>query len=140
MVVNVLELGNFSKLLTPPMGDLIFNPGGKHGLFVVQRLEDIMGPPGLTAILLIVAVAFLTILLPRPSRSSERLSNPIGFISKRVSFEITNHKKDEEEPDLRAEAEDIISRTCEEEDEDLPSTVLEEFKDPEPCTGDRPRR
>ena len=33
---------------------------GKHGLFVVQNLENIMGPPGLTAILFFVAVAFLT--------------------------------------------------------------------------------
>ena len=44
MVVMFWSSVTFSKLLTPLMGDLIFNPGGKHGLFVVQRLEDIMGP------------------------------------------------------------------------------------------------
>lgn len=128
----VLELGNFSKLLTPLMGDLIFNPGGKHGLFVVQRLEDIMGPPGLTAILLIVAVAFLTYLTTETITVIRKALNPIGFISKRVSFEITNHKKDEEEP-VTDEAEDNQAEPVEEEDEDMPSTVLEEFKDPEPA-------
>ena len=132
MVVMFWSSVTFSKLLTPLMGDLIFNPGGKHGLFVVQRLEDIMGPPGLTAILLIVAVAFLTYLTTETITVIRKALNPIGFISKRVSFEITNHKKDEEEP-VTDEAEDNQAEPVEEEDEDLPSTVLEEFKDPEPA-------
>ena len=132
MVVMFWSSVTFSKLLTPLMGDLIFNPGGKHGLFVVQRLEDIMGPPGLTAILLIVAVAFLTYLTTETITVIRKALNPIGFISKRVSFEITNHKKDEEEP-VTDEAEDNQAEPVEEEDEDMPSTVLEEFKDPEPA-------
>ena len=52
----------FAKFLTPLMGDQIYNPGGNHGLFCVQKLENLVGPPGLTAILFIVAVAFLTYL------------------------------------------------------------------------------
>ena len=91
MVVMFWSSVTFSKLLTPLMGDLIFNPGGKHGLFVVQRLEDIMGPPGLTAILLIVAVAFLTYLTTETITFIRKALNPIGYISNKVKFEITNH-------------------------------------------------
>ena len=33
----------FAKFLTPIMGDQVFNPGGDHGLFCCQFLENIIG-------------------------------------------------------------------------------------------------
>lgn len=52
MIVVMLWMSvTFAKFIAPIMPSLTFNPGGKHGLFVVQNLENIMGPPGLTAIL-----------------------------------------------------------------------------------------
>ena len=91
MVVMVWTSITFAKFLTPLLGDMIFNPGGKHGLFVVQNLENIIGPPGLTAILLFTAIAFLTYLTTETINVVRKALNPIGYISSKVKFEITNH-------------------------------------------------
>ena len=93
MIVMIWSSVTFAKFLTPIMGGLIFNPGGKHGLFVVQNLENIVGPPGLTAILLFVAIAFLTYLTSETITIIRKALNPIGYISNKVKFEITNHDK-----------------------------------------------
>ena len=91
MIVMIWSSVTFAKFLTPIMGGLIFNPGGKHGLFVVQNLENVVGPPGLTAILLFVAIAFLTYLTSETITIIRKALNPIGYISNMVKFEITNH-------------------------------------------------
>lgn len=91
MIVMIWSSVTFAKFLTPIMGGLIFNPGGKHGLFVVQTLENVVGPPGLTAILLFVAIAFLTYLTSETITIIRKALNPIGYISNKVKFEITNH-------------------------------------------------
>ena len=91
MIVMIWSSVTFAKFLTPIMGELIFNPGGKHGLFVVQNLENVVGPPGLTAILLFVAIAFLTYLTSETITIIRKALNPIGYISNKVKFEITNH-------------------------------------------------
>ena len=70
MVVMIWSSVTFAKFLTPIFGSLIFNPGGKHGMFVVQTLENVIGPPGLTAILLFVAIAFLTYITKTEDRKS----------------------------------------------------------------------
>ena len=94
MIVIILWMSvTFAKFIAPIMPSLIFNPGGKHGLFVVQNLENIMGPPGLTAILFFVAVAFLTYLTTETITVIRKALNPIGYISNKVKFEITNHGK-----------------------------------------------
>ena len=91
MIIMIWSSVTFAKFLTPIMGGLIFNPGGKHGLFVVQNLENVVGPPGLTAILLFVAIAFLTYLTSETITFVRKALNPIGYISNKVKFEITNH-------------------------------------------------
>lgn len=98
MVVMIWCSITLAKFATPLCGSLFFNPGGKHGLFVVQSLENLVGPPGLTAILLFVAVAFLTFLTTETITVIRKMLNPIGYIRNRVSFEITNmHKVKREE-------------------------------------------
>ena len=91
MVVMIWSSVTFAKFLTPIFGSLIFNPGGKHGMFVVQTLENVIGPPGLTAILLFVAIAFLTYITTETITIVRKALNPIGYISNKVKFEITNH-------------------------------------------------
>ena len=61
-IVMVWTSVTLAKFLTPIMGSLTFNPGGNHGLYIVEQLENLVGPPGLTAILLFTALAFLTYL------------------------------------------------------------------------------
>ncbi len=93
MVVMIWSSITFSKFLTPLCGGLIFNPGGKHGEFVVQFMENMIGPPGLTAILLFTAIAFLTFLTTETITVVRKALNPVGYITNKVKFEITNRKK-----------------------------------------------
>ena len=104
MIIMIWSSITFAKFLTPLMGSLIFNPGGKHGLYVVQNLENVVGPPGLTAILLFVAVAFLTYLTTETITIVRKALNPIGYISNKVKFEITNHREKQEEDNAIDEA------------------------------------
>ena len=60
----------FAKFLSPLFESAIFNPGGDHGLFICQRIENVIGSPGLIAVLVLVAIAFLSALTsPSPTRS-----------------------------------------------------------------------
>ena len=86
MVVMIWSSVTFAKFLTPIFGSLIFNPGGKHGMFVVQTLENVIGPPGLTAILLFVAIAFLTYITTETITIVRKALNPIGYISNKVKI------------------------------------------------------
>ena len=130
MIVVMLWMSvTFAKFIAPIMPNLIFNPGGKHGLFVVQNLENIIGPPGLTAILFFVAVAFLTYLTTETITIIRKALNPIGYISNKVKFEITNHgknKKDTEAID-EAYANAAYGSSDEEEEykEDEPARVID---------------
>lgn len=90
MLVMIWCSVTFAKFLTPLMPDSFFNPGGNHGLFCVQRLEDMIGPPGLTALLLVVAILFLTYLSAETIEIIRKLLNPIGYISKKIKFSVTN--------------------------------------------------
>ncbi len=51
-----------AKFLTPYAGGMLFNPGGEHGVAVVRFIENLVGEPGLTALIAIVAIVFLTVL------------------------------------------------------------------------------
>ncbi len=85
-----------AKALTPFYNWQVFNPGGNHGVFCVQNLENLVGPPGLIAILFVSAVIFLTLLTSETIVLIRKALNPIGYISNKVKFEITNHHKDKQ--------------------------------------------
>lgn len=105
----------FAKFLTPLMGDQIYNPGGNHGLFCVQKLENLVGPPGLTAILFIVAVAFLTYLSAETIEIIRKALNPVKYITNKVKFTVITH-------DSQTDAEDTVVYT--EADEGTPEPVV----------------
>ena len=79
----------FAKFLTPLFPDSIFNPGGDHGLYCSQYIDNIIGTPGLIAILVIVALAFLTYLSAETIYAVQHILNPSKFF-KKVPFIITN--------------------------------------------------
>ena len=81
----------FAKFLTPLTGSLTFNPGGNHGLFCVQNIENMIGPPGLTALLFIVALAFLTYLSAATVSFVRKAINPVKYITSKVKFTIANN-------------------------------------------------
>lgn len=85
----------FAKFLTPIMGDQVFNPGGDHGMFCCQFLENIIGSPGLTAVLGLIAILFLTYLTTETITVIRKMLNPIGYIRSKVQFVITNDQRKE---------------------------------------------
>lgn len=93
----------FAKFLTPLMGEQVFNPGGNHGLFCVQQMENLMGPPGLTAILLIVALAFLTYLSAETINVIRKALNPVKYLTSKVKFTVTNNQIKESESPISSE-------------------------------------
>lgn len=98
MLLMVWSSVTLAKFLTPLMGDQVFNPGGNHGLFCVQQMENLVGPPGLTAILFFVALAFLTYLSSETIEVVRKAMNPVKYLTSKVKFTITNsaEKKEEE--------------------------------------------
>ncbi len=132
MIVMIWSSITFAKFLTPLMGNLIFNPGGEHGLLVVQTLENVVGAPGLTAILLFTAIAFLTFLTTETITVIRKALNPIGYITNKVKFEITNHRKEKDlEDDAIAQAYANAEQGLTEEEEKPEEKPA--FVDPEPA-------
>lgn len=70
-----------AKLLTPIMGSKIFNPGGDHGLFCSQFLENVIGVYGLIAVLLLTAIMFLTYLSKETINVVRCILNPVDKLS-----------------------------------------------------------
>lgn len=105
-LVMVWTSVTFAKFLAPLMSDSIFNPGGNHGQLCVRQLENVIGPPGLTAVLLLVALAFLTYLSAETIEIVRKAMNPVKYITDKVKFTVTNHttRETDEESEAIAEA------------------------------------
>src|SRR3712207_9340971 len=84
MLLMIWSSVTLAKFLTPLMGDQVFNPGGNHGLFCVQQMENVVGPPGLTAILFFVALAFLTYLSSETIEVIRKALNPVKYLTSKV--------------------------------------------------------
>lgn len=80
----------FAKFLAPFLTELVFNAGGNHGAFICQALENMIGPPGLTAILGLTAIFFLTYLSYDTIIIIRKMMNPIGYITSKVKFSVAN--------------------------------------------------
>ena len=79
-----------AKVLTPIMGSKIFNPGGDHGLYCSQWIENVIGVYGLTALLLLSAIIFLTYLSKETINVVRNILNPVGKLTGTVKFGIRN--------------------------------------------------
>ena len=122
----------FAKFLTPLTGSLTFNPGGNHGLFCVQNIENMIGTPGLTALLFIVALAFLTYLSAETVSFVRKAINPVKYITSKVKFTIANNGSRtvpadrDEEVEIETQQENKTANDEEDlndEEEELPTVV-----------------
>ena len=77
-----------AKVLTPIMGDRIFNPGGDHGLYCSQWLENVIGVYGLIALLILSAIVFLTYLSKETINVVRNVLNPVSALTNKVKFDI----------------------------------------------------
>mgnify|MGYP002520815901 CR=1 FL=1 len=91
-----------AKFLTPFIGDEVYNPGGGHGEFCAQWLENVTGVPGLVGILAVVAIIFLTYLTSETVNVVRKMLNPVGIITNKVGFYVTNRNSDSVEPQSTA--------------------------------------
>ena len=114
----------FSKFLTPLLGDNIFNPGGDHGVFISNWIENIVGTPGLIAILVIIALSYLTYLSKETINIIRKIFNPFGYL-KKVKFTITN--KDHKDAESTT-SDNIIETEPDPEFFDDPAAQTVEFK------------
>lgn len=89
----------FAKFLSPIMSGQIYNPGGDHGQFVCQWLENVIGAPGLTAVLIIVALIFLTYISNETINVIRKILNPVGMITSRVQFHINTPQENTQNND-----------------------------------------
>ena len=83
----------FAKFLTPLFSNAIFNPGGDHGLYCAQAIENVVGTPGLIALLVVVALAYITYLSAETVYHVRNILNPSRLLQK-VQFTITNNHGD----------------------------------------------
>jgi len=77
----------FAKYLSPTMLSEVYNPGGNHGLFWVQKIETLLGEPGLIALLLFTALLFFIYL---SSETINVIRKMVHRVSSKIQFSITN--------------------------------------------------
>ena len=127
MILMIWASVAMSLLLAPLFTDTCYSPGGDHGLYICDYLGNLVGTPGLTVILGLTAIAFLTYLSAETVFIIRKLLNPTRFIDK-VKFKITNNDPDEntDSIDGNTDYNDV------EDDPDVfddPATQTVEFKD-----------
>ena len=100
-----------AKVVAPFAGELVFNPGGRHGAMCVEYSENVIGTPGLAAILFFIAIALLTFISSQTIIWFRRVLNPLAkgaantgrtvtsAISSFVEKTDDNQKADDEEAD-----------------------------------------
>lgn len=92
MAVIMLWISIMSaKVLTPIMGSMVFNPGGDHGLYCSQWIENVVGAPGLMVVLFLTALVFLTYLSKETIVVVRKMLNPVSAITNKVDFIIKNN-------------------------------------------------
>lgn len=118
-----------AKVLSPFMGEEVYNPGGMHGLFCVKRIEDIIGAPGLIALLTVTAIAFLTYLSHETIEVVRKALNPVKYFTERVKLTVNNHainedgSFDSDDTDAQANEEEALSEETHTDDDSAPTVV-----------------
>ena len=125
---------SFAKFLAPLCGNLSFNPGGAHGLYCMQTIENVVGAPGLIILLAFTALTFLTYLSAKTITYVRYIMNPVKYVTSRVKLTVTNHLNDDEaENDAPLQHADDEEDVAEDEivqmdnglPEDLPAPVVD---------------
>ena len=132
MVVMVWTSVTLAKFLTPIMGAMTFNPGGNHGLFIVEQLENLVGPPGLTAILLLTALTFLTYLTSETIELIRKALNPVAYLTSKIKFNVTNmgdNNADDNHPLTSVDAEENLYGGTEEDNNEATVVDLSDDND-----------
>ena len=124
MIVMIWGSVMMAKFFTPLFEDACYCPGGDHGLYICQYIENLTGAPGLIAILALTAIGFMTYISAETIFFIRHLLHPTKYLDK-VTFEIAktggediNYKENETEID--SEEEKLVF--------DDPATQMVDFK------------
>jgi S-DNA-T family DNA segregation ATPase FtsK/SpoIIIE len=93
-----------AKFLAPIMPSSIFNPGGDNGAYCVTITENVVGAPGLIAILVFVAIAFLTFVSTETINVVRKTLHPTKSFRNKVKFTLTNLNTSAKTDDAAANA------------------------------------
>ena len=97
-IIMIWSSITMATFLSPLFIDSFYNPGGDHGLYVCQWTENLIGTPGITALLAITAIAFLTYISAETIYLIRKMLNPVKFFTDRVKFDVSvGGKHDENE-------------------------------------------
>ena len=99
MLVMIWSSVCFAAYINPMMLEKVFNAGGKHGAYIASMAENIIGIPGLTAILILTAILFLVYLTSETIYFIRKIFNPLKLVTDKVSFTVTNLGKDDDKVD-----------------------------------------
>jgi len=94
MIIMIWASVTFAKFLSPLFVDACYNPGGDHGVYICQWIENLVGAPGLTILLVLTALAFLTWISAETVYILRRILNPSKLFEK-IPFKITNNNPEE---------------------------------------------
>ncbi len=95
MLVMIWTSIALAKFVQPLVGQTHFSPGGDHGTQVGRWIEGFVGMPGLAAVLIIIALLFLTYVSTEAYEWIRRVLNPMK-IFERVKFVVTNNNPEEQ--------------------------------------------
>ena len=94
-----------ATFLQPLFADSSFCPGGDHGMYISHYIGNLVGAPGLTAILALIAVAFLTYFSAATVIFIRKMLNPTLYINK-VKFTVA--KPSDNTDDIESEPEENL--------------------------------
>ncbi len=97
MVIMIWGSVACAEYVAPLLEDNVFNAGGKHGAYIAQMAENVIGTPGLTAILILLAIFFLIYITSETIYFIRMIFNPLKLVTEKVSFSITNLSKEGKE-------------------------------------------
>ncbi len=128
-----------AKFVSPLFPDSHFCLGGDHGLQVSHWIEGFVGVPGLAALLIVIALLFLTYISAETYEWVRKILNPKKFLEKvKFTVEAPTGDSDEEEGNKGEDGEERPAIVEDPEVFDNPETQTVEFtgdglKIPEPA-------
>lgn len=123
MIIMIWSCIAFAKFLTPLFDDASFCPGGDHGIYMSQTIENLVGGPGLTAILALIAIGFLTYISAETTFVIRKMLNPSMIFKnkdlstgKDTSIEPFEILREETEDDNNLNTQEIVESQVEDMD------------------------
>ena len=121
----------FAQFLSPFFANCHFDLGGKHGGELTEYFKNIFGTPGLTMLIIIIAIAFLVYLSNETIYVIRRTLRPIDILPHKIPMHIVDTNSAENEDDDEEEEEDVF---------DNPSTETIEWQNQSPTDdGEEPK-